>query len=174
MNLKEVKKLIKKKRYDKALHTCERLMNEHPELRYELMRQKSWVYSRRAEYKNAVAELSTIIDEGEATLSDYDTAAFWALHNGQFHQALEWYLIALNLGKEQNREWYKSNELYLIAYIYMELGEYEKALTYLNKDDTRDKDGSFLIPNKGFCEVNHLRNEILRRMNGIMKTDSRK
>jgi tetratricopeptide (TPR) repeat protein len=163
MNLETIKSLIKERRYDEALEACQQLTQSQPELRFEVMRQKSSIYARRAEYNAAVKELSSIIDAGEADLKDYDSAAFWSLYDGKLEQALSWYLIALKLGEEQNRDWFKSNELCLIAYIYMELEEFEKAESFLDKDESDDKDTTFLIPNKGFCEVKELRNEIRRR-----------
>jgi tetratricopeptide (TPR) repeat protein len=163
MNLETIKSLVKEKRYDKALEACEQLMQSQPESKFEVIRQKSSIYARRAEYSAAVKELSSIIDAGQADLKDYDSAAFWSLYDGKLEPALGWYLIALKLGEEQNRDWFKSNELCLIAYIYMELGEFEKADSFLDTDESDDKDTSFLIPNKGFCEVKELRNEIRRR-----------
>lgn len=163
MKLEIIKSLIKEKRYDEALVACEKLMVSQPELKYDVMRQKSYIYTRRAEYKAAIKELLSIIDAGEARLGDYDSAAFWALYDGQFDQALEWYFVALRMGEEQNETWFRSNELYLIAYIYMELGKFEESLHFLDKDISQDKNASFLIPNKGFCEVEQLRNEIHRR-----------
>lgn len=168
MNLETIKSLIKERRYDEALDACKQLAESQPELKYEVMRQKSYIYAGRAEYKAAVAELSSIIDAGEADIGNYDSAAFWSLYDEQFKQALDWYLIALKMGEEQNESWFRSNELCLIAYIYMKLGEFEKAISFLDKDESDDKDSSFLIPipNEGIvgiCEVKQLRDEIRRR-----------
>lgn len=166
MTLEQIKILIQERRYDEALEACEKENTGNSELNYEIHRQKSHIYSRQAKYQNATSELEAIIKAGVATLGDYDSAAFWALYDGQIKKALEWYLIALDLGEEQNESWFRSNELCLIAYIYMELGEFEKALEFLDESE-KESDGSFLIPNKGFCERNQLRDEIRLRSSKI-------
>lgn len=168
MNLEVIKSFIKERRYDEALDACQQLIQSQPELKYHIMRQKSYIYAGRGEYKVAIAELSSIIDADKADIGDYDSAAFWSLYDEQYKQALDWYLIALRIGEEQNRDWFRSNELCLIAYIYMKLGEFEKAISFLDKDESDDKDSSFLvpIPNEGIvgvCEVKQLREEIHRR-----------
>ena len=163
MSLETIKSLIKQRRHDEALEACNQLTESQPELKYEVMRQRSYLYAGQAEYRAAVKDLSSMIDTGQANLSDYNSAALWALCDGQLEQALEWLLIALKMGEEQNEEWFRSEELCLVAYIYMELGEYEKAMSFLNKDESDDKDTSFFVPNKGFCEITDLRAEIERR-----------
>jgi tetratricopeptide (TPR) repeat protein len=164
MKLEHIEALKKEKRYAEALIACDDMAVNNPELIHEARRQKSYIFSRQAQYSAAVHELSSIIETGGATIGDYDSAAFWALYDGQFKQALDWYLIALKMGKEQNEAWFRSNEVFLIAYIYMELGEQEKALAFLEKGEAESADGGpFLIPNKGFCEIQQLREEIQRR-----------
>ncbi len=160
--LTDIRKLIQQAKYVEALAACDLLLNQ-PELLFDVLRQKSHLYSRQGSYELAVRQLSQIIDSGEATISDFHSAAFWALYDRQLKQALDWYLIALKMGEDQNETWFRSNALHLIAYIYMELGEFEKAIYYLDKDESDEKDSSFLIPYIGFCEVKQLRDEIRLR-----------
>ena len=163
MNLETIKSLIKGRLYEEALDACKQLSESSPKLKYEVMRQKSFIHTHRAEYKAAVKELSLMIEEGQAELRDYHSAAFWALHDEQFEKAREWFLITLRIGEEQNDEYFESDSLFLLAYIYMELGEYENAMSFLNKLEPEERDDSYLTPNKGFCELSDLRNEIERR-----------
>ncbi len=163
MDLELIKSLIKERLYDQALNFCQQLAARRPDLKYAVMRQKSYIYTARAEYKAAVAELSSMIEADQANLGDYHSAASWALCDGQLEQALEWLLIVLKMGEEQNEEWFRSSALCLTAYICMELGEYGEAMSFLDKDESADKDSSFFVPNKGFCEVTDLRAEIQRR-----------
>jgi tetratricopeptide (TPR) repeat protein len=169
MNLEAIKSLVKERRYVDALAACERLTAIQPELKYEVMRQKSYIYAARSEYKAAIKELSFIINDGKADIGCYNSAAFWALFDEQYEQALGWYLIALKLGEKQDDTWYRSNELFLTAYVYLRLGKYEEAISYLDKLEPDDKNSSFLIPmpNEGLvgdCKVKQLRDEINSRM----------
>lgn len=170
MNLETIKFLIKDRRYDEALNACQQLTESQPQLKYDVMRQKSYLYSARGEYKAAVGELSAIIEAGKARIGDYDSAAFWALFDEQYKQALDLYLTALKIGEEQNESWFRSHELSLISYIYMKLGEFEKALSFLDKFEAEEpQDTTFLVPvpNEGIlglCESKELRGEIQRRM----------
>jgi tetratricopeptide (TPR) repeat protein len=163
MTLAQIEQLINQGRYEEATDAGKDLLAMKPELKFEVARLRSYMFSRQAEYSAAIEELSSIIKAGEATLGDYDKAAFWALYDGQFHKALDWYLIALKMGEEQNETWFRSGELDRIAYIYMELGEYENAMSFLDKLESDGDDGPFLIPHKGFCALKQLRDEIRRR-----------
>lgn len=163
IKLTEIQKLILEAKYDEALAACDDLSQNHPELLLDVLRQRSHVYSRQASYELAVDQLSQIIDSGEATIGDFQSAAFWALYDGQLKRALDWYLIVLKMGDDQNEKWFRSNALSLIAYINMELGEFDKAIYYLDEVATDDKDSSFLIPIIGFCEVKQLRDQIRLR-----------
>lgn len=168
MDIEAIKSLIKGGQYDEALEACQQLTENRPELKYDVLRQKSYLYSRQGKYKAAVNELSSIINTGEARISDYHLAAFWALFDEQLKSALDWYLITLQLGEDQNETWFRYNTLCSIAYIYMKFGEYEKATFFLDKVESDDEDPSFFIPlpNEGIlgrCEVQQLRNEIKRR-----------
>jgi tetratricopeptide (TPR) repeat protein len=165
--LTDIRNLVEQRKYAEALAACDDLSLKQPELLFDVLRQKSNIYSRQGNYELAASELSQIIDSGEASIGDFHSAAFWTLYSGQFKQALDWYLIALKMGEDQNETWFRSNELHLIAYIYMEVGEFDKAINnYLDKDDSDDKNSSFLIPIKGFCGVKQLRDEIRRRASG--------
>jgi tetratricopeptide (TPR) repeat protein len=160
--LPDIRNLVEQRKYDEALAACDDLSINQPELLFDILRQKSNIYSRQGNYALAARELSQIIDVGEASLSDFHSAAFWSLYDGQVEQALEWYLIALQMGEDQSETWFRPNVLHLIAYIYMELEEVDKAIYYLDKDKS-DDDSSFLIPIKGFCSVRQLRDEISLR-----------
>jgi hypothetical protein len=170
MNLETIKLLIKNRQYDDALTTCNELTESHPEFEYEIMYQRSHVYAARGNYKDAVKELSLIIDAGKATLGNYDTAAFWALFDEQLEQSLDWYLIALKMGEDQDESWFRSNELFLISYIYFKLEEFEKAISFLNKLEVENTNSSFLIPipNEGIvaeCTAKQLLEEIYKSKN---------
>src|SRR5690606_22702962 len=125
----------------------------------------SHIHSSQGLYKEAVDDGLLVIEAGEADVGCYDTTAFWALFDGQLERSLKLYLIALKMGEEQDDSWFRSNELFLIGYIYFKLGDFKKAASFLDKLEDDDKESSFLVPIPeegilGQCEVMQLYEEI--------------
>lgn len=167
MNLETIKSLIRQSRYREALAICDEVLKNQPDLKLEIIRQKSHICSRQADYKGAVRELELILDSGRAAVGDYNSAAFWSLFDDQPERALKWYLTGLERGERENDEWFKAHQLFLIAYIHRRLENYEAAKLYIDKAEAFSEEKSFLVPVPAekmlsVCETKQLRAEINR------------
>jgi tetratricopeptide (TPR) repeat protein len=164
MLLGNIKSLINGRNYVEALEECEKVVASNPELSFELKRQKSKIFALMGKYREAVEESAAIIDGGTAILADIHLAAVWALFDHQFVRSLDWFQLVLRIGAEQNNTWFKSDAICQIAYISMELGNYEISLDFLRQLESDFSNESFLIPNVGFGSVKELGCEIRRRI----------
>lgn len=173
MDLKRIDLLGKQKRYEEALAECEKLLQETPEKKVDILRARAHVFARSGDYQHAVADRIAILEMGEATIRDYYRAADNAIFAGQFALAAGWFREVLRIGEEQNEEWFKSASYFLLAYAQMELGQYPEALTSLNAAIAIESDVSMPLPCMcGMCSPQQLGEEIRRRQT-ISKSASR-
>lgn len=164
MDLKQIETLARQKRYEKALIECEKLLQDAPEKKVDILRVRAHVFARSGDYPHAVMDRKMIIEGGEATTKDYYRSADNALFAGQFAQAAIWFEDVLRLSKEQNETWFESASYFLLAYAQMELKQYAEALASLDNAIAIEADVSMPLPGMcGMCNSQQLLDEIKRR-----------
>lgn len=167
----QIKQLIKSSAYDEAIKKLNSLSVNSPELNSEIQRTWAYLYSRQGNYNFAVEAYSVIIDSGKAKSKDYHLGAFWSIYNKDFQRAYDWLLLSLEKEKEENEKWYKSSNIFYLAYTSMELKKYDEALNHIkvfNQMVNADNDECF-IPIYGLVSGKKLLTEIQKRKNDLSR-----
>lgn len=163
MTIQEIKELIGQSRYDEAYEECEKLLVESPAQKNEILRTRAHGYARSADYANSVRDYEEVIASPGAQDSDFYLAAFNALYTEDYLKAEKWFNTVLKNGEENNETWFRSATLFYLSYINMELGNYDKALMFLDKLIEMESDGNLPLPEVGMCSGAKLRTEIESR-----------
>lgn len=164
LKLEKIRFLTKQKLYNEAFVECEKLLNELPERKYEILRIRASTFARSGNYAGALQDYKTIIEDGEGTISDYYLAASRSLYAEQFAKAIMYFLEVLRLGEEQDDAWFKSATYFYLSYTQMELSNYREANDYLDEAVKQSPDIALPIPKVcGMLSHFELRKEIHRR-----------
>jgi tetratricopeptide (TPR) repeat protein len=163
MDLKEIKTLAEKDRFDEAIAKCEEILRGHCESKADVLRVRAYVYSLWGHYDKAIQDRESILRMGQGILRDYYLAGDNALTLGNFVQASVWLEEVLRLGQEQSENWFESAACFLLAFAKMELGDYEEAISNLDRAVDVDANCAMPLPGLGTWDHNRLRNEIRRR-----------
>src|SRR6266566_5917100 len=86
------------KDYIAALSACEALIQDHPELTAPL-RKKAQIYALKADFRQAIDEMSKVIEKSPVQVSDYFFRGWWNLEDDNPTAAIGDLTNAIELGK---------------------------------------------------------------------------
>jgi tetratricopeptide (TPR) repeat protein len=128
-----------RKDYAGALSVCEAIAQAHPELMSPL-RKKAQIYAHKADFKQAIVEISSVIKRGPAEPGDYFFRGWWNLEDSNASDASEDLTKAIELGKQLGDDYFTESAYFLRSVADLQQGRYEDAL--IDSDHVRD---DFLI-----------------------------
>jgi tetratricopeptide (TPR) repeat protein len=162
--LLRVKRLVNQALYEEALADCGKLLSSDPEHKDKILRVRAHAFAGSGDDKNAVRDHELVINGGSPELRDYYLGAFRAISAEQLDKAVIWSEELLKLGREQKKIWFESATLFYLSYAHMKLGDYDRAIQYLDEAIRVESDIAMPVP-EGMCHHTHLREEIDRRKN---------
>ncbi len=160
MDVRQIKSLADKRQYEAALAECEKLLHESEDCNPDVLRVRSYVFALRGDYQRALQDREAVFEMGEGTIKDYYLGADDAISAGNFTLAAKWLNEVLRLGEAQNEIWFESATYFLLAYVYMKLGQYQEAIINLDNAHAIESDIAMPLPGLGMCDHNRLREEI--------------
>lgn len=163
MNLVEITALIKQRRYEDAFIECDKLLEEVPEQKYDILRTRAYAFARSGNYSMALKDHESLLEGGEARAGDFYQAAFDALYAGELVTAIKWFREVLLLGERDKEAYFKSATYFYLSYAEMKLGNFASAREYLNEAVTVEADVGMPLPEVGMWDHQQLLKEIQRR-----------
>lgn len=163
MSLQRIKSLTNKAQYDEALAECENVLKSGSDPNIDVLRQRAHIFALQDDYLNALRDEEAILATGDGALKDYYHSANYALHAGELEKSVHRLKDLLRLGEEQGEDWFKSAACLLLAYAYMELGNYAEAIHNVDSAMAVEADCAMPLPEVGMCSADQLKKEITRR-----------
>lgn len=146
MNLVDIKKLAETGKIINALNAINFILHDRDDDNLEALRIRAYVYNLNRNYSEALADRLKIVSSTEPKLKDYFLAANAALYIKSYHLAVDLLDNLLEKGAEKNNNWFNSTAFFLLAYCYMQEGDYKKASINLDKAEFIETDVSIPIP----------------------------
>jgi tetratricopeptide (TPR) repeat protein len=128
-----------RKDYAAALSACEAIIQSHPDLTAPL-RKRAQIYAHKADFKQAIDEMSTVIEKGSAEPGDYFFRGWWNLENDNAFDAIEDFTAAITLGRQLDSNYFTESAYFFRAIASNRLSRYAQAL-----DDCKNVRDDFLI-----------------------------
>ena len=120
-------KAADQKDYATALSMCDALMRAHPELAAPL-RTRAQIQAHKADFRQAVQDMTSVIEKGPAEPGDYFFRGWWNLEAGSTSDAIEDLTRALTLSEELKSDHLNESAHFFRAVAAARLGRYEQSL----------------------------------------------
>jgi tetratricopeptide (TPR) repeat protein len=163
VDVKAIKSSADDGRCDEALAACESLLRDDPENKADILRARAYVFGLQDDFTRALRDREAVLAMGAGTLKDFYRAGDNALYAGDLKKAVCRFEEVLRLGEAQNEKWFESATYLLMAYAHMELGDYAAANKNADAAAALEADCAMPLPGVGMCNVDQLRQEIMRR-----------
>jgi tetratricopeptide (TPR) repeat protein len=128
-----------RKDYIGALSMCETIAQDHLQLMAPL-RKKAQIYAHKADFKQAIDEISEVMKKGQAEPGDYFFRGWWNLEDSNASDALKDLTKSIELGTQLGDDYFTESAYFFRSVANLQQGRYEDALT--DSDHVRD---DFLI-----------------------------
>jgi tetratricopeptide (TPR) repeat protein len=115
------------KDYAAALLACEAIIQAHPELTAPL-RKRAQIYALKADFRPAIADVSSVIQKGRAEPGDYFFRGWWNLEQENASDAIEDLTEAIELGQQLSDDYFTESAHFFRAVASLRLGRYADAL----------------------------------------------
>jgi tetratricopeptide (TPR) repeat protein len=116
-----------RKDYVAALSACDVIIQAHPELIAPL-RKKAQIYAHKGNFKQAIDEMSNVIQKGPAEPGDYFFRGWWNLEDDNATDAIEDLTKAIELGEQLSDDYFRESAHFFRAAAAARLGHYEQSL----------------------------------------------
>ena len=116
-----------RKDYIGALSACEAIIQSHPELTAPL-RKKAQIYAHKSDFRQAIDEMSGVIQKGRAEPGDYFFRGWWNLEDDNASDAIEDLTEAIELGEQLGDDYFTESAHFFRAAASLRLGRYPDAL----------------------------------------------
>jgi tetratricopeptide (TPR) repeat protein len=116
-----------RKDYAGALLACEAIIQANPELTAPL-RKTAQIYAHKADFRQAVDEMSSVIQKGRAEPGDYFFRGWWNLEDDNASDAIEDLTEAIERGKQLSDDYFRESAHFFRAVASLRLGRYADAL----------------------------------------------
>ncbi len=116
-----------RKDYAAALSACEAIIQAHPELTAPL-RKRAHIYALKADFRQAMDEMSSVIQNDRAEPGDYFFRGWWNLEDDNTVDAIEDLTKAIELGEQLSDDYFTENAHFFRAVASLRLGRYPDAL----------------------------------------------
>lgn len=116
-----------RKDYPAAFSACDAIIEAHPDLIGPL-RKRAQIYAHKADFAQAIHEMSTVIQKGPAEPGDYFFRGWWNLEESNENDAIRDLTKAIDLGKQSNDDYFTETAKFFRAVAYLRLGRNQEAL----------------------------------------------
>lgn len=116
-----------RKDYAAALSACEAIIQAHPEVTAPL-RKRAQIYAHKADFRQAIDEMSSVIQKGPAEPRDYFFRGWWNLEDDNASDAIEDLTEAIELGEQLSDDYFTESAHFFRAVASLRLGRYPDAL----------------------------------------------
>ena len=157
---RQVNALAEQGRLDEALAQCDFLMTQHPEWKADISRLRAYTFARQGMYQEAISEREALISSGGGMLRDYYLLGDNLLSAGCFVEASECLQEVLRIGALEKETWFDSATLLLLAYTQMRLGQFQLAISYLDRAVAIDPECAMPVDGEGMLTNQDLRSKI--------------
>jgi tetratricopeptide (TPR) repeat protein len=127
-----------RKDYAAALSACEAIQ-AHPGLTAPL-RKRAQIHAHKADFRQAIDEMSSLIQKGAPEPGDYFFRGWWNLEDDNVSDAIEDLTEAIALGRQLNSNYFTESAHFFRAIASQRLGRYAQVL-----DDCKNVRDDFLI-----------------------------
>lgn len=146
MNYDGIKLLLKNRDYSQALLACEEYIESNGLGDVEILRLRARTFSMLSQHENEFNDWQIILESGQQELKDYYLAGECALNYGEFDAAESYFGSLLKLGSAQNKNWFESAGIFLIAYAQFKLKKLKKAQENICKAIELEPDCAMPVP----------------------------
>ena len=120
-------KAADQKDYATALSMCEALIRAHPES-VPVLRTRAQIHAHKADFGQAVQDITTAIEKGPAEPGDYFFRGWWNLEAENELNAIEDLTHALRLGEDLKSDYFCESAHFFRAVAAARLGRYDQCL----------------------------------------------
>jgi len=128
-----------RKDYAAALSACDAIIQAHPELIAPL-RKKAQIHAHQADFRQAIDEISSVIEKGPAEPRDYFFRGWWNLEDNNVDDAIEDLTAAIQLGEQLSDDYFTESAFFFRSLTHLRLGRYDEAL-----EDSQNVRDDFLM-----------------------------
>src|SRR3954470_10877552 len=161
--LATIEALGKAKRFQEAVDLCSSLLATGAEDVNAVLRMRAYIFELAGEYEKASADREAVLRSGNYLLRDLYQAADTALEARNVELAGKYFLATLERGLRERNDWFRSAAMFYLAFLEMELGDFRKALDYLQAVREIEPGCALPIPGVGVVSLAELEQEIVRR-----------
>jgi tetratricopeptide (TPR) repeat protein len=116
-----------RKDYQAALSSCDLIIETNPELTAPL-RTRAQIYAHKADFKNAIDDMASVIQKGPVEPGDYFFRGWWNLEDDNGSAAIEDLTEAIEIGKQLGDDYFAESAHFFRAVACLRLGRYADAL----------------------------------------------
>jgi tetratricopeptide (TPR) repeat protein len=116
-----------RKDYANALSACDAIIQAHPDLTAPL-RKRAQIYAHKADFRQAIDDISSVIQKGPAEPRDYFFRGWWNIEDDNTSDAIKDLSEAIELGKQLSDDYFTESAYFFRAVASLRLGRYPDAL----------------------------------------------
>ena len=115
------------KDYTAALSACDTIIQAHPQLAAPL-RKRAQIYAHKSDFRQAIEEMSGVIQKGHAEPGDYFFRGWWSVEDGNLSDAIKDLTKAIELGEQLGDDYFRESAHFFRAVASLRLRRYQDAL----------------------------------------------